>query len=296
MTSNVLAVVGSSGQVAEALKRAAAQRGLCAHVRGRPEADLGVAASLERYLDETRPTVVINAAAYTAVDQAEREPDLAFAINARGPGDLARLCAERDLPLIHLSSDYVFDGTKTSPYLEDDAVAPVSVYGASKAAGDDEIRAALKMHVIIRTAWVYGLEGRNFVKTMMRLAQERDELSVVSDQHGCPTFADDIASAVLDITAQLVPDAHGCWGTFHLTNSGETTWHDFARQIFDHMAKAGMNTPRLKPIGTDQYPTPARRPAYSVLDCTKIGRVFGVHPASWTDALGRAMPRLLSAT
>jgi dTDP-4-dehydrorhamnose reductase len=299
MTPNVVAVVGSSGQVARALKRVADERGVRAHIRGRPEADLGVSATLERYLDETNPGVVVNAAAYTAVDQAEREPELAFALNARAPGELARLCAERGLPLIHLSSDYVFDGSKTSPYLENDPVAPVSVYGASKAAGDDAVRAALKKHVILRTAWVYGLEGRNFVKTMMRLAKEREELGVVSDQLGCPTFADDIASAVLDIAAQITPavdETDNRWGTFHLTNAGATSWHDFARQIFTHMAEAGMKTPRLKPIGTEEYPTPARRPAYSVLDCTKIGRVYGVHPAPWTDALSRAMPYLLSGS
>lgn len=294
-------VVGESGQVACALKRVARLRGASEHgvslvARGRPEVDLCKPASLEVFLDEVRPGVVVNAGAYTAVDKAESEREAAFAVNAHGSQALAEACEARGVPLIHISTDYVFDGAKGAPYVEDDLRKPGTVYGASKAAGEVAIAAAAPRHVILRTAWVYGLEGGNFVRTMLRLGAERDELGVVCDQHGTPTFADDIAEMILKIAARVreEPAESDVWGVYHFTNGGATTWHGFAEAIFAHAAAAGLKVPRdVKPIGTADYPTPAKRPAYSVLDCSKIERVFGVERDAWDAALARAMPGML---
>lgn len=245
-------------------------------------------ASIVRCLDSTRPDVVINAAAYTAVDKAESEPDLAYAINARGPGSLAAACAERGVPLIHISTDYVFDGSKTSPYREDDAIAPLGVYGQSKADGEAAVRHSNPRHVIARTSWVYGPDGANFLKTMQRLAATRDEIGVVGDQHGAPTYTDDLASALLGIAIELAQSPQdAAWGTYHIAGGGQTTWHGFASEIFAHHRAAGHKVPRLNEISTAQYPTPARRPAYSVLDQAKIGASFGVKMPDWRDSLTR---------
>ncbi len=291
MTSAVL-VIGGSGQLAGALSRLGSLAGRPIVAAGRPRADLADKASLEALFEDTGPALVINAAAYTAVDKAEAEPDQAFLLNAEGPGALARLCAEAGIPLIHVSTDYVFDGTGTRPYREDDPVAPLGVYGASKAEGEGRVRAALARHVIARTAWVYSEQGSNFLKTMLRLGAERRLLSVVDDQRGSPTYAADLASALATIGAAILEPGFGKWGTYHLTNAGETTWYGFAREIFKVAGEQGRSVPQLEPIATSDYPTPARRPAYSVLDPTKARVAFGLEMADWREALKRCFTQL----
>jgi len=293
VTAAPILVIGRSGQVASALaglSAIAAHQLICA---GRPDVDLGSPDTLSRLLARHDPCLVINAAAYTAVDKAETERDHAFAINAEGPGNLAALCADRDVPLIHFSTDYVFDGTATRPYREDDPTSPLGVYGASKAAGEAVIRRACTRHLILRTAWVYSASGHNFLRTMLRLGAERDELAVVDDQRGSPTYAADIAWAVERIALALLRDAGTAqWGTYHLTNSGETTWFGFAQEIFRLSAAKGNPAPRVRPIASRDYPTPARRPAYSVLDGAKLERAFNVSLPPWRDGVARCMALL----
>ncbi|MGQ3031182.1 MAG: dTDP-4-dehydrorhamnose reductase, partial [Ferrovibrionaceae bacterium] len=236
-----------------------------------------------------KPGVVVNAAAYTAVDKAESDADQAFLVNRDGPAALARAAAAVGAPLIHVSTDYVFDGTKDGAYTEDDPVAPVSVYGRSKEAGERAVREAAERHVILRTAWVYSPFGNNFVKTMLRLGAEREELRVVADQRGCPTAAADIAAAIV----RLAGADHG-WGTYHYSGAGPTTWHGFAEAIFAGAAARGAKVPaRVTAIGTADYPTPAVRPANSVLDCSRIDRVHGIVARNWREALEDCLDALI---
>ena len=229
---------------------------------------------------------IINGAAYTAVDKAESEPDQAMAINAKSVAALADVCSSRGIPLIHLSTDYVFDGRKADPYLETDQVAPVNAYGRSKAEGERLLRERLEHHVIVRTSWVYSQFGTNFVKTMLRAGREQDELSVVNDQLGTPTSAGDIAETCLTIAEALVHDqVADSWGTYHFTNAGETTWYGFARQIFQDASSWYGATPIVHPIPTSAYPTPAPRPKNSRLDCQKIETTFNVVRRPWPEAL-----------
>lgn len=290
MTERPILVIGRSGQVASALSGLSAIGPYPVVCAGRPDLDFLRPETLARTVDRTDPCMIINAAAYTAVDKAEEEPEQAFAINAEGPERLAGLCADRAIPLIHLSTDYVFDGAATRPYREDDPVAPLGVYGASKAAGEDAVRRVHSRHIIIRTAWVYGAVGQNFLRTMLRLGAERDELGIVADQHGTPTYATDIAHALSGITIQILDAGNlADWGTYHLTNAGETTWYGFAEEIFRLSAAAGNPVPRLRPIATEDYPTPARRPAYSLLDTAKLRDIFGVTMPQWQDGVRRCM-------
>jgi dTDP-4-dehydrorhamnose reductase len=231
--------------------------------------------------------LVINAAAYTAVDRAESESLLAERVNRDAPEAMALACARRGAALIHLSTDYVFDGTKIQPYLEDDPVGPVSVYGRTKEAGEAAVRGALDRHVIIRTSWVFSAHGNNFVKTMLRLGATRPEIRVVSDQNGAPTSARDIAGAIAAVTGAVQRD-RGVWGTFHFASEAPTTWHGFAREIF-----AGTDHgPVVTPITTAEYPTPARRPSNSVLDCSKIMRAYSIAQPSWQHALRETLSEL----
>lgn len=225
--------------------------------------------------------LVVNAAAYTAVDRAESEEQLAFKVNCDGARNIAEACSRLGLPLVHVSTDYVFDGAKSSAYLETDPVSPLNAYGRSKEAGERAVRDACAHAMIFRTAWVFGVEGANFVKTMLRLGRERETLRVVDDQHGCPTFADDLASAIIGSAARFQP------GTYHVTGSGQTTWCGFAKEIF-----RGHTKPVIMPITTTDYPTPARRPANSVLDGTKARHILGIELPHWTDGLRRMMEKL----
>lgn len=274
-----LAVFGAAGQLGRALVRVAAAEGVTVAAFDRATADITNAPAVRAALASAAADAVINAAAYTAVDKAESEPERAFAVNRDGARTLAAEAARLNLPLIQVSTDYVFDGTKQGAYVEDDPIAPLGVYGKSKAEGEAAVRAAHPTAIIVRTAWVYGREGANFVKTMLRLAAERDALRVVNDQHGCPTYADDLAAGLIAIAARPTP------GTYHLTGTGATTWYDFARAI---LARA-LKTPRLEPIATAEYPTPARRPANAVLDCSKAKRTFAVELPPWNDGLSRML-------
>lgn len=237
--------------------------------------------------------LVINGAAYTAVDKAESEPELAMRINAESVAELSKACAARRLPLIHLSTDYVFDGTKPLPYAEDDVANPLSVYGRSKLEGERAVCAHQPHHIILRTSWVYSAFGVNFVKTMLRLGAERDELRIVDDQHGCPTAAGDIADACLDIAERTCRVGERVeWGTYHYSGSGETTWRGFAEAIFDLAAPWARIKAKVVPITTREYPTAATRPLNSRLDCAKIARVFGIQGRPWREALAQVLAEL----
>ena len=280
---------GATGQVAHALLRATDGQ-FAVRALTRSDADfLHPAQIADAIARSDAADVVINATAYTAVDKAESDEAGAQTVNSESVGALARACAKRSVPLIHLSTDYVFDGTKSTPYLEDDAPHPVSAYGRSKLAGEEAIRSAGRLHAIVRTSWVYSAQGSNFVKTMLRLGRERPELRVVDDQHGAPTSSTSIARAVLTMAERIVrAPAAECFGTFHYTDAGETTWRRFAEAIF---ARAGLDV-RVVPITTAEYPTPARRPANSRLDCAKIERVFGVSRTHWQESLARVLDEL----
>lgn len=290
-------VTGAGGQVAWELERRAVAAGLSLKSLGISELDITDTKAVHAAVTAAAPKAVINAAAYTAVDKAESEKALAFAVNRDGPGYLAAACAARDIPLVHISTDYVFDGASKDPYLEDDLTGPLGVYGASKLAGEAAVRAFLDRHVIVRTAWVYGVHGHNFVKTMLRLGAERDVLRVVADQRGAPTFAGDLADALLVVARRLINEAppEAAYGTFHYTGGGAVTWHGFAERIFDIAAPKLGRRPKVEAIATEDYPTPARRPANSVLDCSKIGRVHGIMQRPWEAALQEMLAETFAA-
>ncbi|HEX6441017.1 MAG TPA: dTDP-4-dehydrorhamnose reductase [Stellaceae bacterium] len=286
-----LLVLGAGGQVGRELCRLRWPNGYSLVALDRPGIDIADRQAVFGLVDRERPDCVINAAAYTAVDRAESEPDAAWAANCKGPANLAAVCAEAEIPLVHLSTDYVFDGTKTGPYREEDPVNPLGVYGKSKEAGDRAIREALPEHVILRTAWVYSAHGHNFVKTMLRLGAERPVLRVVADQTGSPTSAADIAAAIRDIVRHIEAGKPR-WGTYHFAGAGAVTWHGFAEAIFAEAAPWRGPPPRVEAIATSEYPTPARRPANSVLDCAKIGEAYGIAPRPWRHALAEVIREL----
>jgi len=289
-------LLGANGQLGQELRRALAPLGtIVATTRSGalPDgsacevADFDQPASLTALLDRVRPALVVNAAAYTAVDRAEDDREAAFRANAEAPGVLAHWCAQAGVPLVHYSTDYVFDGQGTRPYREDDATAPLGVYGASKLAGEQAIRAAGGRHLIFRTAWVYASHSANFLRTMLRVGAERDVLRVVADQIGTPTPA----ALIADVTAQALQHDGALSGTWHLTAKGETSWHGFAEAIFAEAVAAGVlpRAPKVEAITTAEYPTPAKRPAYSHLDVAKLEQDFGVVLPSWQDGLKRVI-------
>jgi len=297
VTERKILVFGAGGQLGLELQRAAPPAGFAVVGLTRAEADLGdpaAAGALAAAVGGADVAAAINAAAYTAVDRAESEPEAAFAVNRDGPERLARACAAAGVPLLHVSTDYVFDGTKPAPYAEDDPVHPLGVYGASKAAGEDAVRAACDRHLIVRTAWVYSPFRANFVKTMLRVGAERPVLRVVDDQRGSPTAAADLAAALLAMAAQAVQDRFSGWGTYHVCGAGETTWCGFARAIFAEAAAHGGPAPSVEAIATADYPTPARRPANSVLDTGKARAAFGIAPPPWRDSLRTCIKALLA--
>ncbi|MFE1814142.1 dTDP-4-dehydrorhamnose reductase [Metapseudomonas otitidis] len=276
-------VTGHSGQVARELALALAGQGELL-VLGRDRLDLADSEAIRRLVRTERPELIINAAAHTAVDQAESEPEAAFALNATAPGVLAEEAAALGAPLIHYSTDYVFDGRKTAPYTEDDQPNPLGVYGRSKLAGEEAIRAVGGAHLILRTSWVYSLHGRNFLLTMQRLLQEREQLNVVDDQVGAPTWAGDIATA----TAALIQrwqQGRQAWGTYHFTAGGETSWFGFASAIAETLKAQGKHCARLEPIPSSAYPTPAQRPLNSRLDGSKLRRDWDVVLPDWRQGL-----------
>jgi dTDP-4-dehydrorhamnose reductase len=291
-----LAVTGKTGQVMTALLERGAVAGVEVIALGRPEFDLGQDQSMLDALEAVSPDVIVSAAAYTAVDKAETESELAQAVNGRGPGLVAAAAAALNVPVIHLSTDYVFNGSKATPYVETDATGPLGVYGSSKLAGEAAVAAATPNHVILRTAWVYSPFGQNFLKTMLRLAADRPELRVVDDQRGNPTSALDIADAVLAIARNLLdrPDDAALRGVFHLAGTGEASWADFAIEIFAASAALGGASSAVSRITTADYPTPARRPANSRLSSAKLQQIHGVTMPHWTSSTRSVVERLVA--
>lgn len=291
-TSPRILVLGEQGQVAWELQRTLATQGEMI-VAGRNSAthraDFSQPETLAALVEAIHPDWIVNAAAYTAVDKAEQEQDLAHRINGRAPGVLAEAAARVGALLVHYSTDYVFDGTATTPYAESAITNPQSEYGRSKLAGEEAIRAVGASHLILRTSWVYGARGGNFMRTIRRLAREREELRIVADQRGCPTWSRHIAEATTQILVRLGRD-RAAWaetsGTYHLVSSGQCTWHDFATHIVEHQrGQEPVKSQRIVPIATEDYPLPAPRPRYSVLDTAKLRAVFGIHMPHWEDAL-----------
>lgn len=289
-----IVVTGREGQVVRSLVERAPGNVEIVPL-GRPELDLsGDPDSILAAVTAARPDLVVSAAAYTQVDKAESEPDLAFAVNEHGPRAVAKAARELGIPVIHVSTDYVFDGTKDAPYVENDPTAPASVYGASKLAGERAVQAEQPNSAVLRTAWVYSPFGANFVKTMLRLAADRDEVGVVSDQRGNPTSALDIADAIIAVAPNLLSsDDERLRGVFHMSAAGEASWAEFAEAIFAASAVEGGPTARVNRIQTSDYPTAAKRPSNSRLDSTKLEQAHGVRLPDWRQSMKEVVTRLL---
>jgi dTDP-4-dehydrorhamnose reductase len=292
-------LVGGNGQVGFELLRSLAplgevvattRSGQLPDGRACETADLAAPDTLPALVARVAPDLVVNAGAYTAVDRAEDEPELAIRVNAESPGALARACAEAGIPIVHFSTDYVFDGSGTRPYREDDAAAPLGAYGASKWAGEQAVRASGAAHKIFRLCWVYGPRGGNFLLTMLRLAREREVLRVVADQQGRPTPAAWIADATAEALRRR-PEASGTW---HLAAGGQASWFEFASEIVGRAAAMGLieKAPRVEPITTAEFPTRARRPAWSVLDTSRLAADFGLRLPPWQDGVAECLERL----
>ena len=281
-------ITGQHGQVARELQRRLNVYGELA-VLGRDRIDLTQPDQIRRQVQNIRPDLIINAAAYTAVDLAESERQTAFAINAVAPGIFAEEARLLDIPLIHYSTDYVFDGTKVGPYNENDTPNPISVYGESKLAGERAINDVQGKHLILRTSWVYSVHGRNFLLTMQRLMQEKNELRIVADQMGAPTWAGTIAESTQAIIRRWQEGSVSTWGTFHMTGLGETSWFGFAQAIREALRKQGKTCAKLLPISSSEYPTTATRPLNSRLDCSRLRRDWGVGQPDWRAALSECL-------
>src|SRR3569833_2727265 len=278
-------VTGANGQVGWELMRRADKFGVTALGTDSKTLDITDPHAVAAMIQPGAFDVVVNAAAYTAVDKAESEPEKAYAVNRDGAAYLAQACAKAGIPLIHISTDYVFDGTKQGPYVEDDPIIPINVYGASNAAGEQAIRERWDRHIILRTSWVYGVHGHNFVKTILRLAKERDELRVFADQWGCPTAAGDIAEVILRLVSGMSSGKEKTWGTYHYCGAEKTTWHEFADAIIAAAEyHVGRKVP-VRPILTQDYPTPAKRPVKSDMSCIMLRVDFGIGPWPRRDAL-----------
>lgn len=278
-------VTGATGMTGSEVCEQATAAGWVVLPLSRADADITDARLLADVARKFRPDVVVNAAAYTAVDRAESEAEVAIAVNSEGAGNVARAAASAGAPVIHISTDYVFNGKARSPYQPDASTDPIGVYGRTKLAGELAVREENPNHVIVRTSWLFSHRGSNFVRTMLRLGAERDELAVVEDQIGRPTSATDLASAIL-VVARAVAGNPSQAGIYHFANAGETSWFGFAQEIFEQAKSLGeRHTPRVAPIPTSEFPTPARRPSYSVLDTTSFTERFGVEPRSWQSAL-----------
>jgi dTDP-4-dehydrorhamnose reductase len=294
-------LTGVNGQVGQELQRTLTPLGEVIGIE-RKTMDLASSTSIRQVIGEVKPDLIVNAAAYTAVDKAETETELANSINAVAPTMMAEEAERIGATLIHISTDYVFDGRKNTPYTEQDATNPICVYGQSKLAGEEGIRLHSDRYIILRTAWVYGTHGKsNFVKTMLRLFAERDEVRVVADQVGTPTWASDIAKAIATLLSQLHQEPLSgvpLTGTYHFTNSGVASWYDFAVAILEEAKQLGypLKVQRIVPITTPEYPTPAQRPAYSVLSGKKISAVLGTHPSHWRQELRHMLVEFSSYT
>jgi dTDP-4-dehydrorhamnose reductase len=294
MIERSILIAGRNGQLASCLRDLANLRGLPAVALGREELDLEVREGIDRMVASVAPSMIINVAAYTAVDQAESEIGKAFSINRDGAAALADIAWQRNIPFVHLSTDYVFDGAKHEAYDETDVPAPLNAYGASKLAGEAAVLAAHPLATVVRSSWIYSTIGSNFVRTMLRLAETRPIVKVICDQQGSPTSAVDLAAALLHIAERsLTDDRRTAAGIFHVTGQGTTTWHGFAEAIFDGLSRRGRQPPKLEAITTEQYPCAARRPPNSRLDSSKAERVFGIRLPAWLDSLETCLDQLV---
>lgn len=294
MTEGSILIAGRNGQLARCLRELAALRGLPAVALGREELDLEVREAINRTIATIAPSVIINTAAYTAVDQAESEVERAFSINRDGAAALADIAWQRNIPFVHLSTDYVFDGAKQDAYDETDIPAPLNAYGASKLAGEAAVLAAHPLATVIRSSWIYSPYGSNFVRTMLRLSETQPVIRVVCDQHGNPTSAFELAAVLLQIAERsLTDDRRKVAGIFHLTAEGAVTWHGFAEAIFDSLSRRGLQTPRLEAITSEEHPCAARRPRNSRLDSSKAERVFGIRLPDWQHSLETCLDQLV---
>jgi len=284
----VILVTGGNGQLALALEKCGVAAGLKLRRVGRPFFDFDDLSTIDAVIAETRPSLVINAAAYTAVDAAETDVDAAMRANRDGPARLATLCQRDGIRFMHVSTDYVFDGDKGEPYIETDPTAPTGVYGATKRAGEEAVLSAMPGALIFRTAWVYAATGKNFVRTMLNAGRKMDRLRVVADQRGCPTTAHDLAFALLKVAEQPLKSS----GIFHATGSGWTTWHGLAVAVFEEAARYGGPTPIVEPITTADWPTPAKRPTDSRLDCRHLAATYGVSLPEWRPSLARTIAEI----
>lgn len=285
-------VTGSNGQVGYCLVQQLRQQNADFLALDRDQLDITQRQAVWQTVSDYRPDIIINAAAHTAVDKAESEAEQAFAINRDGAAYLAEAAQQIGAAMLHISTDYVFDGQATQPYTETDATAPQGVYGQSKLAGEQAVLAACSRSIILRTAWVFGEHGHNFVKTMLRLGRERDSLGIVSDQHGAPTYAGDIAAALLHIAHHITQGKPTEYGIYHFSGKPYVSWYQFAEAIFQQAQQQGIlaNTPQLLAIATPDYPTPAKRPANSCLQLDKIQQAFGISPSDWQQALTQLAP------
>ncbi|MBM7481762.1 MULTISPECIES: dTDP-4-dehydrorhamnose reductase [Bradyrhizobium] len=294
MIERSILIAGRNGQLASCLRDLANLRGLPAVALGREELNLEVREGIDRMVASVAPSMIINVAAYTAVDQAESETGKAFSINRDGAAALADIAWQRNIPFVHLSTEYVFDGAKHEAYDESDVPAPLNAYGASKLAGEAAVLAAHPLATVVRSSWIYSAIGSNFVRTMLRLAETRPIVKVVCDQQGSPTSAVDLAAALLHIAERsLTGDRRTAAGIFHVTGQGTTTWHGFAEAIFDGLSRRGRQPPKLEAITTEQYPCAARRPPNSRLDSSKAERVFGIRLPAWLDSLETCLDQLV---
>jgi len=288
-------ITGANGQLGRELVRLGQRFEFEVHSFSRQQLDITNKNQIEQIFSRISPSLVINAAAYTQVDRAENESDLAYAVNKDGPAYLARYCDDNHLTLIHISTDYVFDGTKGRPYQESDPIAPLGVYGQSKAQGETAIRSILPNHIIVRTSWLYAVYGNNFVKTILKLATEKTTLRVVADQFGSPTSAADLANAVLTIARKISASEKIYWGTYHYCCKGITTWHALAEKIIElAMPYAALRARHVEAITTAEWPTPAKRPPYSVLDCSRLKSRFGIEPEAWQQSLKHTIDRIFA--
>ncbi len=286
-------VAGSSGQVGiELMRQGAAKHEMIGMTH--ETLDITDSAKVMATVMAEMPDMVVNAAAYTAVDDAESETEACFAVNSDGPKNLAQACSLADIPLIHISTDYVFDGTKSGSYIESDRVSPVGVYGKSKAEGEENVCEGCTEHIILRTSWVFSAHGNNFVKTMLRLGAEREELGIVADQYGCPSSAAELARAIYNV---LDTDLDGKWGVYHFCQPEPTTWFAFAKAVFDTATKQGieLKVNSVNSITTEDYPTPAKRPANSVMDCSRFSQAFGFDIKPWSESLQEVIKELKRA-
>ena len=289
-------ITGSEGQLGWELLRQAAFFNIEAIGLDLPYLDITVEPGITKVFKEHKPDILINAAAYTNVDKAETDEKACFAVNVNGPENLAAACRDIGIPMIHISTDYVFDGTNKTPYTENDPVSPANVYGRSKAEGENGVRNIIEKHIILRTSWLYGVHGHNFVKTILKLGKEKEVIGVVSDQFGSPTSAVDLAETVLTIAPRILNNYEiTTFGTYNYCGEGITSWHGFAEKIIEAAKQySPVTTTQVKPLTTEDYPTKAKRPAFSALDCSLIRQKFGITPKAWQKSLEAVIGKIYS--